>query len=164
MKRSKIAIILFLGVIFIMACQDEPESNFEIENTKDYLVFGHFYGFCIGESCIEIYKIEDNKLFEDINDNYPSSTEPYQANYVKISDSKFQLANDIYHKFPQKLLEEEDIRIGQPDAGDWGGIYFETYYKGKKRFWLIDQKKENVPSYLHEFIDIINRKIELIND
>ncbi len=53
--------------------------------------------------------------------------------------------------------------IGQPDAGDWGGIYVEYKFNSVRKFWLIDQKKSNIPAYLHEFVDKTNKKIELIN-
>lgn len=39
-----------------------------------YIIFGHFYGECLGEKGIEIFTLEDDKLFEDSNDRYPSST------------------------------------------------------------------------------------------
>jgi hypothetical protein len=60
-------------------------------------------------------------------------------------------------------LNETAIVIGQPDAGDWGGIYFETKDGSTHRFWLLDQLENNMPVIYNEFVDRINEKIVLIN-
>jgi len=61
------------------------------------------------------------------------------------------------------LLDDHDTIIGQPDAGDWGGLYIEYNKDAVRRYWLLDQMKSNVPEYLYDFIDKVNEKIALIN-
>lgn len=79
-----------------------------------------------------------------------------------MSQKKFIDANDLLNFFPSDLLLEPKTVIGQPDAGDWGGLYIEYNYNGTRKFWLLDQMKSNVPSKYHNFLDKVNEKIKLI--
>ena len=156
-------ILIAIGVlvaIFILASCEEESLN---KSTSDYFIFGHFYGECGGEQCIEIYKLESGQLYEDINDNYPDFQNAYAGDYLAISSEKFEVVKDIVDAFPQQLFEETNLVIGQPDAGDWGGLYIEYNYNGVNRFWLIDLKTSNTPDYLHDFVDEVQSKIALIN-
>lgn len=128
--------------------------------------FGHFYGECIGEGCVEIFKIEDGKLYEDTLDIYPSSTHEYGGSYIQLSGEKYDAVRDLVDDFPQELYLIEDHVVGQPDAGDWGGIYVEIHHLGdfsRSGYWLLDQHEGNMPQALNDFVDKINTKIALIN-
>ncbi len=161
MKKVLFLILLLSATTLIFSCSKKNEENNE---PGDYLIFGHFYGECIGESCIEIYCLESTRLLEDENDNYPGQSGFYIADFYKLPQGKYEEVKSLINFFPDSLLLENDIVIGQPDAGDWGGLYIEYNYDGKRKFWLLDQKKSNVPTYLHEFIDKVNESIELINN
>ncbi len=132
-------------------------------NKDDYLIFGHFYGECVGEECVELFKIERNKLLEDTKDIYPNAQGVYHGDFsIELSEDLFNSVEDLYHNFPEKLLDENTI-IGTPDAGDWGGYYIEYQKDGTKNCWLIDQMKSNIPTYLHPYNDNIRAAIEAIN-
>ncbi len=152
---------LILALSLVAAC-NKDDDTIHLSDT-DYLVFGHFYGECLGESCIENYRLESNRILELTDDSYPNKSINYNGNYALLPDSIFTLVKDLPNYFPQKLIDEHDTIIGQPDAGDWGGIYIEYNRDGVQRFWLIDQMKSNVPEYLFDFIDKVNEKIALIN-
>ena len=128
--------------------------------TGDYLVFGHFYGECMGEGCVETYKLTDTKLYEDTNDNY-SGAEPFS--FIELPADKFDLVVDLPDDFPTELLEEEDGVFGCPDCADQGGLLIRYAKNGAVRTWRIDQNKNEGPAYLHAFMDRINEKIDLIN-
>ena len=154
--------ILFLFMLITFTCC-KKEKCATSEITNDYLVFGSFYGECFGEQCIEIYKLDNHHLYEDTRDMYPGSTQPYQGSYQKLHDSLYSQVQHITMKVPAQLLQETGSVIGQPDAGDWGGYYLETKQNGQVRFWLIDTKKENLPSYLHPFVDELAVKLVILN-
>jgi hypothetical protein len=116
----------------------------------------------MGEQCVEIFRLEKEKLCEDTKDQYPNSNDFYSGNYVQLSQQKFDATKDLTNCFPTDLLNETDIVIGQPDAGDWGGLYIEYNFNGVRKFWLLDQNKSNVPTKYHDFIDKVNEKIELL--
>ena len=135
------------------------KDNVKLSN-YDYIIFGHFYGECGGEGCVEIFRLEEGKLFEDDKDKYPNSNDFYVGNYVQLSDQKFINAKDLINSFPPDLLNETSTVIGQPDGGDWGGLYVEYNFNGIRKFWLLDQMKSNVPTKYHDFIDKVNEKIK----
>jgi hypothetical protein len=67
------------------------------------------------------------------------------------------------NRFPTDLLYETSTIIGQPDAGDWGGLYIEYSFDGVRKFWLLDKMTSNVPARYHDFIDDVNEKIAQLN-
>ena len=71
---------------------------------------------------------------------------------------------DLRNEFPAELLTTNSTVIGQPDAGDWGGIYFETTHGGEKKYWLIDKMESNLPATLIPFVEKIESNIESINN
>jgi hypothetical protein len=153
-------LILFTSLCLCVVSCSKSDNN----SASDYLIFGHFYGECEGEWCVEIFKIDDSNLYEDSNDIYPNGSNFYNANFTKLSEAKFQEVKDLENFFPEELLSEPEKVIGMPDAGDWGGLYIEYNFDGVRNFWLLDQMKINTPIYLHPFIDKVNEKIGLINN
>jgi hypothetical protein len=150
---------LFLIILFFhSACAKENNEGFE------YLIFGHFYGECIGEQCVEIFKLTSSELSEDSNDQYPSQDNFYDGNFSLISNEKFELVKDTPLEFPSEFWNEENTVIGQPDAGDWGGFYIEIKNEQGYDFWILDKMKPNVPVKYHSFIDLLNANIAQISD
>lgn len=154
-------ILLFISLLAIYSCKkgEGPDNS-----VPDYLIFGHFYGECVGEECIEIFCLEPTRLLEDSNDDYPNSSNYYVADFYELPASKYEEVNDLMDFFPDTLLSIEATVIGQPDYADGGGLYIEYNVGTTRDFWLIDQDKNNIPSSLHAFVDKVNEKIELINN
>ena len=150
---------LILCVLLFNACKKEP---IEKSNTSDYLVFGHFYGECMGEGCVEIFKLTNTTLLEDTNDHYPGSQNAYNGNFSVDRSTFFSQVEDLWEVIPDNIFEETETVIGQPDAGDWGGLYFEIQKENFHRYWLIDQQKSGIPEYLYELTDSINAKISVL--
>lgn len=157
MTRTILYIICLTSLLFTSCNKDEIELS-----DSDYIIFGHFYGECMGEQCVEIFRLEKEKLFEDTRDLYPSNNGFYSGNYVQLSQQEFDETKDLKDSFPTDLLDETEVTIGQPDAGDWGGLYIEYNLNGIRKFWLLDQNKNNVPTKYHDFIDKVNEKISLL--
>ncbi len=155
MMIQRILIMSCLSLLFLTSgCNEDLKPS-----KSNYLIFGHFYGECLGEQCIEIFRYEEGQLFEDSNDRYPNSTGFYVGKWERLSNQKFNDTKDLIDDFPMDLLNETNTVIGQPDAGDWGGLYIEYNFNGIRKFWLLDQKKDNVPAEYHIFIDRVNGKI-----
>lgn len=147
-----------LMVFLLTSCK---KDNREFSNS-DYILFGHFYGECMGEQCIEIFKLKIDKLYEDTNDHYPNSNDFYDGNFIQLSEQKFSATRDLSSSFPADLLNESTTVFGSPDAADGGGLYVEYASNGVRKFWLFDQNKNNVPTTYHDFMDKINDKIDLL--
>lgn len=157
---KKISFILLSACLLFISCKKDEEKL----SVGDYLIFGHFYGECAGKQCIEIFRLEQYKLYEDTTDIYPSFTNYYEGKYIMLSREQFNITKDLINYFPSDLLKETTYVIGTPDAGDWGGLYIEYYISGFRKFWVLDQMKTNVPSKYHNFIDKVNEKINQLNE
>lgn len=149
-------------ILTLVSCQQDDIK--QSESNPDYIIFGHFYGECIGEKCVEMYKLTNNHLYEDTNDRYPNSNERYVGNFELLDDALFEKVKGLNGAIPVALLTTDKKIIGQPDAGDWGGLYFEISTDGKKGFWLIDKKEENLPDDLKPFVKEVENSISLINN
>jgi hypothetical protein len=156
-KIKKILLGLFTVGILISCNSDDDNTE---NNEKNVLIFGHFYGECIGESCVETFKLTDKKLFEDNIDDYSGQN----LEFVELENDKFEQVKNLVDFFPNQLLNESEIVFGCPDCADGGGLFIQYSDNGNVKSWRIDQSKDNVPGYLHSFMDKVNEKIGIIND
>lgn len=160
--NMKSYLVPILGILILLGAGCKKEEIKPTSTSSDYLIFGHFYGFCQGERCVEIFKLDDTALQEDILDIYPDRTKFYIASYKSLAATKFEAVKDLRANFPTELLSEQDTVLGQPDASDGGGLYIEYKSGTVHKFWIIDQFKTNVPTKYHGFMDKVNEKIALL--
>jgi hypothetical protein len=156
MKKS-LLVLLTLGVL--ISCKKDTGSVSSATNEQDVLVFGHFYGECFGESCIETFKLTNTKLYEDTMDDYTGQ----QLAFIELTNEKFEAVKNLIDYFPSQLLSETKTVIGCPDCADGGGLFIQHYGNSIVKSWRIDQDKDNVPAYLHTFVDSVNKKIEFLS-
>lgn len=159
MKKSLIIIVAL--AISLTHCKKEDALN---EDQPDYILFGHYYGKCIGEGCIEIFKLTETGLFEDLNDIYPDAQSSYSGKFIKLHDTIFNKVKNFNSHIPSNLLNESNGVIGMPDYADGGGLYFEYHKNGITQYWKIDQMTSTIPTYLHPFVQEINSTINKINN
>jgi hypothetical protein len=157
-------ILIQIFIVFtLFSCDKKNEEIITAQNQscENYIVFGHFYGECGGETCVERFKLTSTKIFEDTSDIYPSNN-TFTPIYVQLPNAKFIAAQDLMSFFPNELLNETNPVIGMPDYSDGGGIYIDYNFNGVHKYWLIDQFKQNVPENYHAFMDKVNEKISLM--
>lgn len=163
MKRLKLKTIqVFTGMALVLAgaCNDDDNG---IPNDPDYVVFGDFYGECMGNGCVDIYKLQTDVVYEDNKDTYPSMKQPYNGNYVSRTNVNVADIKDLLDKIPAKLYNEQDTILGMPDAGDWGGFYIEVNRDHERRFWFIDKQEfQGDRAYLNAFTDAVQEKLDLL--
>lgn len=161
MKRTlQIFGLMLILSIFASCDKDDNVRKGNPNPDGNYLIFGHFYGMCGGEECVEIFKLTEDALFEDTNDNYSLQ----DFSWTELADDKFIQVNDLSDSIPTEFLESDEDWYGCPDCADGGGIYIEYSMNGIYRKAKIDQIKENIPDYLHDFVDEVNSRISVIND
>lgn len=153
---------LLVSLLFVLltasACSNEDDGL--ILSEKNFLIFGHFYGECGGEGCIETFKLTASTLYEDTLDDYAGR----ERNFVALDNATFLLVKDLADQFPSQLLATTDEFIGCPDCADGGGIFIQYVRDDEVRTWRIDQIKSNIPTFLHDFVDRVNEKIALIGE
>lgn len=157
MKTLKF-LTLFISTVIICSCKDDDDMNV---TEGDFLIFGHFYGLCAGEECVETFKLENEQLYEDRNDEYPFAD---SYHFSKLENEKYEGVKDIMNLLPSQLINEQDSTFGCPDCADQGGILIQYSKDGHLQNWTVDNDRDNVPAYLHTFMDSVNAKIAFIND
>ncbi|WNJ20956.1 hypothetical protein [Pontibacter sp. G13] len=158
-----IGALALVTVISMSGCKQELEivdglTHPDLVNGNS-LVFGWFSGECEGESCIEIFKIQDNRIYEDTRDRYPQGGTWYKGSYQELAPEHFERAMKLLDLFPAQLLDELEPMIGTPDYADGGGVFIQYDFDGVKRNWSIDQIDQNIPEYILEFKAEVNRVI-----
>lgn len=150
-------LLILSAIVVLISCTRDDESI--VLNEQNFLIFGHFYGMCAGEGCVETFKLTNKKLFEDTLDAYSGQN----FEFVELGNAKFEKVKELVDYFPDQLLNENETVFGCPDCADGGGLMIQYSENGKVSTWRIDQVKDNVPNYLHDFMDKVNEKIELLN-
>ncbi len=151
---------LMAGLLVTWSSCNKEEDQADL----DFLVFGSIHGFCIGEQCVEIFRLDNGKLMEDTLDIYPSGEQFYSGDFIELSEDQYQSVKGLLTTFPVQLLEEDKVRFGCADCADQGGYYIEAKMGNLHQFWLMDKDKSQLPGYLHEFIDLVDEKIELLKN
>lgn len=154
-------ILLALSGLAFAACDKEPPTP---EN-EEYVVFGHFYGFCVGEECIELYKLTNAKLYEWVEDDYPMAESfPLPGEFDPLDPALVAEVNFIKDLVPASLFNDPNTYFGNPDAYDQGGYVLEWNYDGKTGHWFFDTTTEDIPEYLHDLTAGIATAVSIIND
>lgn len=154
MKKILLGILLFGA--FAACSNDDDVLHIEGENA---LIFGHFAGECFGETCVQTFKLTDQFLYKDTIRDYNSQG----MTFVKMDDDLFEQVKDLIDYFPNQLLKQKETVFGCPDCADGGGLMVQYIKNGKVTKWTIDNNKNNVPEYLHDFMDRLHEKFQLIN-
>lgn len=156
---------LYLTLIVLLSFYASAFSS-QQEAEPDYFVFGLLYGKCKSGECIKIYKIENKCIFQykEETTQYPPFNTFHNGDYVELSRDKYQQVRTVTAKIPQQLIQTQSGKIGKFDEMNQDKLYFEYSDNGVKKFWVIDSNKENLPAYLHAFVDEIGTAIKLIRE
>ena len=150
--------LFYLGLVVLSLTACHEDEGVKVDFSSETLVFGHYYGMCVGEQCVEIFKISNGELLEDTKDLYPGA-QPYEGRFEKKSQALYEQVKHLPAHIPAQLLQEENGVIGQPDIADGGGIYLELVHDRKIRYFFIDKSRHKVPAYLHPFLDEVEASI-----
>ena len=160
MHRFICRIILIVVITGLFACENSTNSD-KTENTS--LIFGDFYGYCIGEQCVDIYKLENRNLWEDTTDINPLVKPNAGRKFKKLPHELYQETKDLIELLPKRLINESAHIFGNPDSRDQGGLYIKYTDKETENYWIIDQDRGNIPEWLHDFHRSVNDKIMIID-
>jgi hypothetical protein len=149
---------LVLGLALLCTTLSCKKETSQPDATK-YLIFGDFYGFCVGSSCVDIYKLTDAALYEDQKDSYPRRDTFYVGDFKPRSQADFDQVKSLIDRIPTALLQNPNNVIGEPDATDGGGYYIEYKDGSTHRFWVIDKFDFNVPADLQPFLKEVEKQL-----
>lgn len=127
-------LLLFSVIIsFLIACTNNDDDG----GTPDNIVFGQFYGFCVGQ-CFKPYQLTNIRLTVDNDEEHYMQGYTYKATDI-LDETALNEAKQLLEGIPQELLNAENGKVyGCPDCTDQGGIYLELNFNGKSKKVIID--------------------------
>jgi hypothetical protein len=156
--------LILLLLIVLAGCQSNSISPEEQLSEGDYLIFGTFYGMCVGK-CFEAYRLDASGIYVDVGvDNREFYSNELNYEWQKLSKEKFEAIKNLYQSFPNELLADNTSVFGSPDAHDQGGWYIEIIDNGEKKSWRIDMVDERLPSYLLPFVSELRKAVTVLRD
>lgn|SRR6187431_329447 len=153
------SIATLLMVALFLSCNDEDD---DIITSGEYLIFGRYAGFCVGD-CVDLYKIKADELLEDKSNEYPGGGFYKFNDFDKLPKEKFELVKDLIEFLPTSLRNEESGIFGQPGFTDGGSAYVEYKSGSIHKYWILDEFKGNMPAEYDQFVDKIREKVALIH-
>lgn len=169
------ALIALLGMFLLVTCTTDPVDVEIEENPTDRIsantgpaivVFGRYFGRCLGRDCVEIYKFDGQKLLEDISDKRPNMSNFYKGEFkheVNL-DTRLNLFKLLEVLPYDELNSGRSNIIGLPGNHDQGVYYLEYQDVFVRKFWIIDSDKSNIPKSLHAYSDLLGEMIDIIQE
>lgn len=146
----KLNLVFLLGLLLLSACSGEDDNN-------DAFIIGTFFGECLGETCVEVFQVSEEFIFEDRSDLYPSGIDDGRQ-FEKVDGNAKMFFDQINNAIPASLLNMKDEVFGCPDCADQGGIYLKLIKDNNEDgYWIFDNDTEDVPEEYHELIELIRR-------
>ena len=146
-------VIYFVLMLVLTACSKGENQD------ENFIIFGHSYGECIGPDCVKVFKLTDTTLYFDI---YANERKQGKKKYVELANSEFLKARELSDLFPSELLTMRDTTFGCPDCRDQGALILRYSTEKKTLNFLIDQDKNEIPAFLHKYVDKVNQVISMI--
>jgi len=150
-------IVFGFTAIFLALCSKEVKPE---QTEVDYLIFGRYFGHCLGEECVNIYKLTGNALYKDTSKAFVMT----DFEFVPMDQSDFEVAGSLIQQLPAQLLKSTESFFGCPDCHDQGGMYIALSTNEEIRTWRIDTDKRKVPGYLHHYMNQVNQILENLSD
>lgn len=132
MKNAMLMAIILISSL--SNCSSEEEDD--LTGTSEYLVFGVYHNFCIGD-CWHLYKIENGELYADNFDHIKDGEIKFQS--VPLDKSLYSEALTLV-PIPADVTASETETYGCPDCADQGGYYLEFIQEGTKRIVYFDTR------------------------
>ncbi|TNE79921.1 MAG: hypothetical protein EP332_09200 [Bacteroidetes bacterium] len=156
MRRSLLFILLALT---FHACSKEEAGL----PSGDYFIFGYFYD-CPAETCVEYFKMEGDKLFEDSKDEYPLFGLEPELEFKESTKTKWEMVNDLPDLIPSQLWESKEKVFGKPDFYNQGGLYVRVKQGNKEAYWFLDKDPSHVEETFRGFVQVLNSRLAMISD
>lgn len=163
MKQFFCAIAFFaILAMGLSSCKKETTAEWTF---PEYVAFGRFTTGCTwGETCVEIFKLDQSLLVEDINDQVPQPGVLYQGNYSASvpQNDRAQIELLIREALPESLLKKPNGAIGTNPVWNQNYFYFEYAAQGRHGYWIIDGSFDGTMSAeMNNFINILNQAVSM---
>lgn len=162
---KKPVFILNLLLLFILsACNLEDDNGTTEEDTqkKGVLIFGWFADSSCSGDCSDIYKIDNGKVYKDIDHNYPRNTF-FEGNFELMTNVDYQEYEALIVELPDEIFNEPNGYLDCTDCTNTnGGFYLELQNDdGVHKSWRF--RNALYPDYMENYRSLLLDKLAELN-
>jgi len=151
--RKSFVVIILISIFFSCSSDDTPQNR--------VLIFGWYADSLCGGDCSQIYKIDSEKVFKDIDFNYPEGNY-FEGNFKEITTANYKDIVVLLDQLPEELLSEPNGYLDCSDCTDErGGFYLEYSTDRIHKTWRF--RNAQYPSYIENYRSLLLDKIAELN-
>lgn len=148
--RLKLLSILLL-LCFCYSCSSDDSVN-EAEQDQ-ILIFGWFADASCNGDCSSIYKLEEGKVYRDVDYNDPTDG-PFQGNFQEMPNANFQDYVALINQLPNEIFSEPNGYLDCSDCtDDLGGLYIEYKVNNQTKMWRF--RNAQFPDYIESYRSLL---------
>ena len=165
MYRIHYYVLLLFAALTLAHCEKSiPTAETPAPGDLAFLIFGGFYGFCLGPTCVETYQLKAGKLYVDQADTYAKPF-PYTGEWAERPAAEYALAAPLLTALPEEIWQADQETFGIPDAYDQGGYFIEARrVDGTHRAWRLDTNLEALPEAIRPFAAQVRAVLEELEE
>jgi hypothetical protein len=159
---KKLNLILSLLVLFILSGCNSEDDNVTSEEKNEILIFGWFADSSCSGDCSNIYKIENGKIYKDIDFNYPENTF-FEGNFQLMTNADYEDYEALIIELPNEIINELNGYLDCSDCTNAsGGFYLELQNDdGFHKSWRF--RNALYPDYMENYRSILLDKLAELN-
>lgn len=162
---KKLNFILSLLVIFILSgCNTEDDNGPTEENTQrnGILIFGWFSDSSCAGDCSNIYKMDNGKIYKNIDQNYPENTF-FEGDFQLMTNVDYQVYEALIVELPNEIFNAPNGYLDCTDCTNAnGGFYLEFQNDdGSHNSWRF--RNALYPDYMENYRSLLLGKLAELN-
>lgn len=159
---KKLNLILSLLVLFSISGCNSEDDNVTTEEENGILVFGWFADSSCSGDCSNIYKIENGKIYKDIDYNYPENTF-FEGNFRLMTNADYKDYEALIIELPNEIFNEPNGYLDCTDCTNAnGGFYLEFQNEeGFHKSWRF--RNALYPNYMKNHRSLLLNKLAELN-
>lgn len=146
--------LLFFTMLLLLTAFTCQEDDLSV-TSAERLIFGAYNGFCVGDQCLSLYKLEGGTLYKETSLTNRDLNLPVEGKFDELDDDLYKIAESLIAEFPQRLLDEDKEVYGCPGCHDQTTILVQLETTEKTRFWRLDSDLPAIPKDLQQYVQEI---------
>tara|TARA_R100000935_G_C2823514_1_gene161017 strand:+ start:1022 stop:1519 length:498 start_codon:yes stop_codon:yes gene_type:complete len=154
--------LLLLSIFFGCNSEEDTSTSQENKQRNGILIFGWFSDSSCEGVCSDMYKLENGKIYKDIDNTYPENTF-LEGNFQLINNADYEDFESLILELPKEIFNEPNGYLDCSDCtNDNGGFYLEFKSEdGLKNSWRF--RNALFPNYIENYRSLLLDKLAELN-
>ena len=159
---KKLNFVLSLLALFILFGCNSEDDNVNTQ-TKGTIIFGWFAGSSCSGDCSSIYKIDNEKIYRDVDFNYPENTF-FEGNFELMTNVDYQDYEALIIELPNEIFNEPNGYLDCTDCTNANGGFYLEYHNddGFHKSWRF--RNAIYPDYMENYRSMLIDKLAELNN